>query len=51
MRQRQQIFGAMVGLTGKQINLLLAAFLLGDVAGDLRGADDLSRLIGDRRDA
>ena len=35
LRQRQQVLGAMIGFPGEQGNLLLAAFLIGDVARDL----------------
>src|SRR5579862_5169858 len=49
LSQRQQVLGAVVGLAGEQIDLLFAALLLGDVARDLRSADDAAGIVDDRR--
>src|ERR1700733_5569187 len=41
----------MLGFAGKQTDQLLAPLLIGDIAGDFRGADDLAEFVRHRRHA
>src|SRR5258706_275678 len=46
----QDVFGSVLGLARENIDLRLAPLVLGNVTDNLRGADDLSLRIFDRRD-